>query len=417
MKQSITFFLIIVLASCYTTSRVSNQNLSYLYWKESSILHPQYRVFHKSDSITVIYYHIWPKELLFIREDSKGEFTSHYQIHYNLYPSYESKELLDSASFNYNIVRPTSKSGIINSFEINTPNAGTFLLEMSIKDLKRRQTAKFYLNIDKSSINSQQTFMVYDQSEKIPVFRSYLYRKEQVTIQHNNPKIKKLRLNYYKSKLPIAAPPFSVIQQKPINAVPDSFADVNILEDGMTQLRFEKPGIYHLMSDTNGGEGIAFFRYNDGFPGVTMPEEMIGPLRYITTKREYSEMTLLDDKKLAVDNFWLNITGNPDRGRKIIKQYYNRVRAANIYFSSYLEGWKSDRGMVFIVYGPPDVVYRNSSAENWIYGEEGNIMSVNFTFYKTENFLSDNDYRLNRSAIYKNSWYLTVDAWRQGIIY
>ncbi len=66
---------------------------------------------------------------------------------------------------------------------------------------------------------------------------------------------------------------------------------------------------------------------------------------------------------------------------------------------------------------PPDVVYRNTSAENWIYGEEGNLMSVNFTFYKRDNSLSDNDYRLNRSAIYKNSWYLAVDAWRQGIIY
>jgi len=417
MKHSIVIFLVIIFSSCYTTSRISNQNLSYLYWKESSILHPRYSVFHKSDSITSINYQIWPKDLLFIREDSKGEFTSNFQVHYNLYPSYDSKDLLDSASFNFKIGRPKNKVGIINSFEIKTPAKGTYLLEMMISDLKRKQTVKLYLNIDKKSNDNRQSFLVFDKKGETPMFRNYLYENEGLAIKHNNPSIEKMRLNYYKDDLPIASPPFSVMQQKPINTVPDSFVDISVLEDGMMHLGFEKQGIYHLIPNLNNGEGVSFYRYHKGFPGVFLPEDMIGPLRYITTKREYSEMSLLDDKKLAIDNFWLNITGNPDRGRKIIKQFYNRVRSANMYFSSYLEGWKSDRGMIFIVYGPPDVLYRNSNSENWIYGEEGNIMSVNFTFYKSENALSDNDYRLNRSAIYKNSWYLAVDAWRQGIIY
>ena len=128
-------------------------------------------------------------------------------------------------------------------------------------------------------------------------------------------------------------------------------------------------------------------------------------------------MRLLESKKLAVDNFWLNVTGNPDRGRKIVRHFYGRVEEANRYFSSYVEGWKSDRGMIFIVYGPPDVVYKNSNAESWTYGEEGNITSVNFTFYKADNPFSDNDFRLSRSVIYKNSWFHAVDAWRQGIVY
>lgn len=417
MKQSAIFFLIIILASCYSTSKVSNQNLSYLYWKESSILHPKCRAFHKSDSVTVIYCQISPKELLFIREDSKGKFLSHYQIHYNLYPSYESKELLDSAGFNFFLERPKTRSGIINSFEISTPNVGKYLLEILTTDVKRKQTARTYLSIDKSTINNRQTFMVCGDEDNSPLFRNYFHKKETIKFKHNNPEHENYRLNYYKQDHDIAPPPFSVIQLKPINTLSDSFAEVKVLEDGMAYLSFDKLGTYHLNSNMGNGEGIAFFRFSDGFPGVTMPEEMIGPLRYITTKREYSEMSLFDDKKLAVDNFWLNITGNPDRGRKMIKQFYTRVTASNIYFSSYLEGWKSDRGMIYIVYGPPDVVYRNTSAENWIYGEEGNLMSVNFTFYKRDNSLSDNDYRLNRSAIYKNSWYLAVDAWRQGIIY
>jgi GWxTD domain-containing protein len=144
---------------------------------------------------------------------------------------------------------------------------------------------------------------------------------------------------------------------------------------------------------------------------------MMGPLRYITTKQEYSEMVMKENKKLAIDDFWLKITGTTERGKKVIKKFYTRVQLANKNFSSYKEGWKSDRGMVYIIYGPPDVVYKNNFSESWIYGEEGNLISLNFTFVKIRNPFTDNDFSLDRSPIYKNSWYLAVDAWRQGIIY
>ena len=128
-------------------------------------------------------------------------------------------------------------------------------------------------------------------------------------------------------------------------------------------------------------------------------------------------MSVMENKKDAIDNSWLKITGNPDRGKSIIKKYYSRVQSANKHFASYIDGWKTDRGMIYIVYGPPDVVYRGSAMESWTYGEEGNLISLNFTFLKTPNPISDNDFVLDRSPIYKNSWYLAVDAWRQGIIY
>ena len=124
-----------------------------------------------------------------------------------------------------------------------------------------------------------------------------------------------------------------------------------------------------------------------------------------------------ENKKIAVDNFWLKATRNPDRGKKIIREYYTRVQDANEYFMSYLDGWKTDRGMIYIVYGLPDVVYKTSVSESWIYGEEGNLMSLNFTFVKVNNPFTDNDYILNRSPIYQSSWYVAVEAWRQGIIY
>jgi GWxTD domain-containing protein len=144
---------------------------------------------------------------------------------------------------------------------------------------------------------------------------------------------------------------------------------------------------------------------------------MVEPLRYITSKKEYQ--ALLDDSDLkgALDQFWLENATNPERAKELIKHFYNRIEYANIYFSSFDEGWKTDRGMTYLIFGPPNVIYKNSNSESWVYGEDNNYMSVNFVFSKVINPFSDNDYRLNRSSVYKSHWYRAVDSWRQGRVF
>jgi len=122
------------------------------------------------------------------------------------------------------------------------------------------------------------------------------------------------------------------------------------------------------------------------------------------------------NKKLAVDNFWLSNCGNTDRAKAALKVYYNRVQNCNIYFTSYTEGWKTDRGLVYIAFGLPNSIYRDSNGETWIYGEEQNYRALTFTFSKVLNPYSDNDYSLNRSENYRNDWFRMIDAWRQGKI-
>ena len=416
MKNLSFLILAFLLVGCYSSTRLSNQNLSYLYWKESGTLHPKYNVYHLSDSVSKFFCYIKPSELLFTREDGDEEFKASYKIRYRLLPAYESKEVLDSATYKFYPTKAEAKSAILQEIKFKTPRVGNLLLEVSVIDVQRKQTARSFININKTGVDNRQSFLVYKRTADRPLFKNYLSEREKVNVHSDLEGVERLLLKYYKSKFPISSPPFSVKVHPPFNGKPDSLANMH-LEDGNTSITFADAGIYHLISDTGTNGGITFFVYDNNFPRLTQPEELIGPLRYITTRQEYSEMRLLDNKKLAVDNFWLNVTGNPDRGRKIIKHFYGRVEESNRFFSSYLEGWKSDRGMIFIVYGPPDVVYKNSHSESWTYGEEGNITSVNFTFYKAENPFSDNDFRLSRSAIYKNSWFHAVDAWRQGIVY
>ncbi|MCA1762012.1 MAG: hypothetical protein LC664_03295, partial [Flavobacteriales bacterium] len=72
---------------------------------------------------------------------------------------------------------------------------------------------------------------------------------------------------------------------------------------------------------------------------------------------------------------------------------------------------------IYIIYGEPNKIYRTSKAENWIYGEENNPLSLSFDFVKVINPFTDNDYRLLRNDTYKPSYHRSVNAWRDGRIY
>ena len=71
--------------------------------------------------------------------------------------------------------------------------------------------------------------------------------------------------------------------------------------------------------------------------------------------------------KAALDDFWIKCGGNVDKARELIRIYYTRVLYSNYYFTSYKEGWRSERGMIYIIYGPPDKVYKTSEGESWGY--------------------------------------------------
>jgi GWxTD domain-containing protein len=135
------------------------------------------------------------------------------------------------------------------------------------------------------------------------------------------------------------------------------------------------------------------------------------------TKEEFEVMLQAPDRKVAIDKFWLDIAGNTERARALISAYYTRVADANRFFTSYLEGWKSDRGMIFIVYGPPRNTYRTSLTETWVYGDERSPKAMTYVFNKLSNPFSENDFALERSINYKNTWYMAVDMWRQGRVY
>jgi GWxTD domain-containing protein len=269
-----------------------------------------------------------------------------------------------------------------------------------------------YLCLDNSSGFSADNFLLKD-SEGEMLFRNYVFENESFYLELSEQDAEKVYVRYYYREFPLALPPFIEETQTSFNFRADSNFVIEANMGKTETIRLQREGFYHFQTDTSQRAGYTIFRFARGFPEITTTEQMMEPLRYITTKSEYDAIVQAPDQKLALDNFWLNNAGNPARARSMIQKYYGRVVDANKFFTSYLEGWKTDRGLIYIVYGPPRIVYRGKNLEEWLYGEKGNKNSIRFQFVKVVNPFTENDYSLIKSPGFKEQWYNIVNSWRR----
>jgi len=113
----------------------------------------------------------------------------------------------------------------------------------------------------------------------------------------------------------------------------------------------------------------------------------------------------------------LNLSSDPHRAKELIRVYYNRVILANTFFGTYKQGWQTDRGMIYIIFGPPATIYKSSDIEQWIYGDNPELSDISFSFKKTSNLLSDNEYILIRDQRYQTIWAQAIETWLQGRVF
>lgn len=404
------------LNSCNQTSKLSDSNVSEIYKRGKQVISPDFEVYHNSTSQTTIYFRVNTSQLLYARNQESNELNAKFKVAYLLYKAYDSNELIDSASTILEDVAENSEARyIIGNFEIKTPILADYVLKIITTDLNKKNESIRILNIQKSSLISRQNFLVIDPETQLPLFRNYLYKNEKVLVKYNQLKPSgKVIAKIYEREFPVAPPPFAQYTPAPFNYTPNNSLTIPINDSNTFSVSFENKGFIHFQIDSESRLGLTLFHFSNDFPEVNSVPEMISALRFITSKKEYENLNAASNQKEALEEFWLKTSSNSARAKEMIRTFYNRVQNANFYFSSYKEGWKTDRGIVYMIFGPPSVVYKSSTTESWVYGEENNYLSTSFNFTKVNNPFSDNDFSLTRNLTYKNPWYRAVDAWRQG---
>jgi len=214
-------------------------------------------------------------------------------------------------------------------------------------------------------------------------------------------------VSYYNDKFPASAPVFSEGLAKVQKTLkPDSVFTLR----GDSAFELADKGLFLFQTDTLAAEGFALRIEND-YPKYSRFQNLPGPFIYICSKSEYDRLELSPDKK-AFDRTVLSITGDAERAKKLIRSYFRRVELANEYFTSYKEGWKTDRGMIYIIFGLPNEVYKFYDREVWHY--ENALFEVTFDFAKSGTLFDPENFVLIRDDKYKETWYEVIDLWRNA---
>lgn len=219
---------------------------------------------------------------------------------------------------------------------------------------------------------------------------------------------KPIHFSYYKDEFPTPSPPFADKELKMDRFLfPDS-TFVVLPESSIGP--FKKQGLYLAQQDTLSAQGFAFMIKKTPYPRYNTLAELKGPLLFVTTQEENEQLGAAGEDKAKFDKVILAITGDKDRAKTFMRNYFKRVEYANYFFTSYKEGWKTDRGMVFIIFGAPDEVSLAGQQETWTYRSVG----IRFVFNKTGSVYGPDHFVLVRNKDYAESWYSTVDLWRKS---
>jgi GWxTD domain-containing protein len=193
--------------------------------------------------------------------------------------------------------------------------------------------------------------------------------------------------------------------------------DLPLLEAGMYQidlrLRDANGEVLDRQGRTLSVKGVAF-------PRLATLAELVAALDYIAYPREMAFITAGDtpqERRRRFDAFWGALV--PDRrvASNLLRLYFERVEEANLLFTSHKAGWKTDRGMVYVIFGAPGYVETTFEGETWHYGYgEGDAAST-FVFERA-GYYGDRSplghYVLVRQPVYERAWARALDRWRRG---
>jgi GWxTD domain-containing protein len=416
-----------VITSCKTTQQaVDYKDLSYLYNPTKNPINPQYNVINQTDESSVLSVRFANSDLFFSEANPQSIPTAMVLITVKVFSLTQAKALTDTAVLNLSIVKVPGKMEYVFELPLKVEKSNEYLAEVKILDRLRLVVSQAFVQFNTLSNTNRYNFRVQGHFAKNHLFTPVLRTNEYINLIYSRTPVDSLFISFYRPFKEVPDPPSMLLPEKTLDYEP--LKVVAIPYSDTLPIMFPKEGIYLCSTDRNIKDGFTFLNLGTTYPRLTSPEVMIDPLAYLASQDEMSELRSAAKPKAALDEFWIKCGGNIDKARELIRIYYTRVLYANYYFTSYKEGWRTERGMIYIIYGPPDRVYKSVDGESWGYKKPvlksrwGGRFTVSdtylfFTFKKREEIFSDNDFYLSRTETLVTFWDKAIASWRKGIVF
>ncbi len=154
------------------------------------------------------------------------------------------------------------------------------------------------------------------------------------------------------------------------------------------------------------------------FPQVETLDQMAEALIYLASSDEWTQLQAAQTPvqlRARFDAFWGRLVGDRRKAARLLRRYYERIEQANLQFSSIKEGWRTDRGMIYVVLGPPYFVEERLDTQIWYYTYNERDPRYMFVFERVRPpgsvFVH---YVLRRQAHYYDLWQRALRRWRTG---
>lgn len=416
MKRIIQFFIltitIVVASSCSQQNNLTRYNLAPNYTDQFPGRFMNQQIYHVNDTLSELSIRIVPSLIPNLKA-KQVELYSYLSLTYSVYSSMNKKDIIQTNTYKLTdlLAFEDMEDGIIKmTIPLKLIQNQNYLVLVSVQNLVDKQNFLKYHQVFKTKFAAE-NYRILNENDEI-VWVNWIRDNLKIKVQYRYQDSTSILLSYFKPKFGPALPPFSDLANKDL-MVDEPFEQFQLqLFNGKSSIiELPREGVYKFHSSVNDQDGKTILKLYENFPSVVSESQKVFGLRYLTPFKEFS-MMLKDDPAHTIQEFWFFEDRTKERSQELMKTYYARMLRANRLFTTYKEGWKTDRGMIFMIYGPPDQVYYQLGKEIWEYGPDAYHNDLKFVFNKSSNILSHNAMLLDRGLEYKHSWYTLLDNWR-----
>ncbi len=401
IKTLFTSFLIIFAAISigYGQKVFIDENISYWYNVNNDV-HMNHNIFFEGDSA-----------YLYLEIDFNDKLFDDFQYVIEYHESYHKLDIDQADTINIQDHIIAIKSGKIFAYFI-LPRKEKIELAV-IKAINKKNGIDFTYDIPfMENYNfSTDGLVFFEEDGTTPILKSFINKDQPILVKSINDYSDLIYVYYYAEDFDEAVPPMVIKDNRASKELKiDSVFTVELDQ----QFNLRKEGLYFFQKDSSSADGIGIRVQDPYFPLVKTFDKVLEPLIYISTRDETNAIRNAPDPKKAFEEYWIKLVKIPSLATSAVQKYYERVEAANYLFTNFKEGWKSDMGLIYIIYGPPNDVYKSEEIIDWVYNRDLTMPTVRFSFYKVKNVFTEDHYSLLRKKNYDKNWFKSVELWRNG---
>ena len=135
----------------------------------------------------------------------------------------------------------------------------------------------------------------------------------------------------------------------------------------LSNMHYSNYSLYLYAEDGNENKVVTKTNFRLRIKGINFDvgdlDEAVKQLAYIADEQDIRAILAeTGDAELEkFTGFWANLDPTPGTPEnELMEEYYRRVAFSIEAFTVMQEGWRTDRGMIYILFGPPDEIHRGS---------------------------------------------------------